>query len=150
MRISQLPRPSQQILEVLYQQYLQNNYHESLITYDTFGCSKRELSGPLDVLNRFELLEVCDLRREGLRYLLSAKGIDLCENSAEFKTSALLAESDMSTKDWELLNNFILEIDNLSSSVMDKKSNLKEQLVKLINEVDAESLADVLSELLCH
>ncbi len=150
MRISQLPRPSQQILEVLYQQYLQNNYHEPLITYDTFGCTKTELSGPLEVLNKFELLEVCDPRRENLRYSFSAKGIDLCENSAEFKTSALLANSDMSTKDWELLNNFISEIDNLGSSVMDRKSNLKEHLVKLINEADAEPLADVLSELLCH
>ncbi|MCX4297410.1 MAG: hypothetical protein OSJ73_10310 [Lachnospiraceae bacterium] len=150
MKISQLPRPAQQVLEIIYQQHLQNNYVEKAIPYSVFSCSRNDLRAPLEILKKFKLLISYNLRGDLLMYEISAEGIILCESSAEFKTSSLLANLNVSAKQWELLNDFISEIDNLGSSVMDKKSNLKEQLIKLINEVDAEPLADVLSELLCH
>lgn len=150
MKISQLPRPAQQVLEIIYQQHLQNNYVEKAIPYSVFSCSRNDLRAPLEILKKFKLLISYTLRGDLLMYEISAEGIILCESSAEFKTSSLLASLNVSAKQWELLNDFISEIDNLGSSVMDKKSNLKEQLIKLINEVDAEPLADVLSELLCH
>lgn len=150
MKISQLPRPAQQVLEIIYQQHLQNNYVQKTIPYSVFSCSGNDLKAPLEILKDFKLLISYSLRKGQLMYEISAEGIILCESSAEFKTSSLLASLNVSAKQWELLNDFISEIDNLGSSVMDKKSNLKEQLIKLINEVDAESLADVLSELLCH
>lgn len=150
MKISQLPRPAQQVLEIIYQQHLQDNYVEKAIPYSVFSCSGNDLRAPLEILKKFKLLISYNLRGDRLMYEISAEGIILCENSAEFKTSSLLASLNVSAKQWELLNDFISEIDNLGSPVMDKKSNLKEQLIKLINEVDAEPLADVLSELLCH
>ena len=150
MKISQLPRPSHYVLEVIYQHYLQNNYVKQPIPYDNFDYPKDDLKGLLDILIKCDFLERYVLHDDGLVYDFSKNGIISCEGSSAFKTSMLLIDLDVSAEGWVLLDNFISEMDNFCLSVIDRKYNLKEQLVKLINEVDAESLADVLSELLCH
>lgn len=150
MKISQLPRPAQQVLEIIYQQYLLHNYVEKPIQYSLFDCSKTEISGPLDVLKKYDFLKGYILSDSEFVYKLSANGISSCESSAEFKTSALLIDLNVPAEDWMLISSLISEIDNLGFPVIDRKYKIKEQLIKLINTVDAEPLAEVLSELLCH